>query len=173
MEHKITGITLEKPEAETEEVEVRTTKTVAPITLDGAYRLAQAILIDAHDSYVSSLKTIQKHRVAYESGLKEKVEKYLHYRTEKKKYEKIKSKNFRKRTVAEKMFLTEFKKHKPVSCDPKEIKIYNDYSNAIREKNGCEIFYKSKQFQLYCNGRFKGTEIITTLRKKAGYTYVD
>lgn len=149
-------------------------REIKDITLEGAYRLAAAILIDAHDSYISSLKIISKHRDEMANGLKEKCETYIDWLHKKKKYVAIMKKIPNKRTSCEKQFAKEFRETPPPpACSTRDIRICQLYISAEREKKQCELFYKSRQFQLYCGGEFTGEEIIERLKEEANYNYAD
>lgn len=149
-------------------------REIKPITMDGAIRLIQAILIDAHDSYIDALRTINDYREVIEKGLGDKCETYLDWRPKKRKYSKIMKKKPKQRTECENKFIIAFRSiPTPSLCSVKELQIYYNYHRAEREKNECELFYKSGQFKLYCGAEFTGEEIIALLKKEANYKYAD
>lgn len=144
-----------------------------PLSDEGAFRLATAILEQTAIDYVLALKTIMKIEKRAKA-IYQKIRKcdiWEYYQKEatnllNKDFSKLDSKQSHIVVVASLI-------RKPPLPSTEEIEIYNEYIKAVQTKNECEQFYLSKKYQNLTLGKgLKSEEVIKKLKEKAGYKKV-
>lgn len=149
-------------------------KEVKPITMEGAYRLAAAILMDAYNSYKEALEKVMKIR-KYVAKILPIIRTWDAYQLEKKEVNQIKQRiKARKGKWAldeEKERIEKFKTYnKPKAPTSYQINKFYEWCEATSEKAKCEAFYKSIRYIRLTLGKgVPAQEIIATIQKEIGW----